>query len=259
MTGTPMSGPGSWDHQEYQQRLSAVLSGREYIPARQRLADYWHEAAVRFQHNNRKVVSDTAHTVRKHRPKINVVTYDYEEPDVYNERSIVAALGPVRTAGAIADESTAETSERLTRDMTTISPTLTYALRGIDESQLPAEYFQRMDNGEYVERESSPTVLQWAPTNLWYHPLYFEDVGLERYGHTYHPVIQPFASTGKFAAQLVGLPYQMALKPVCSKNYALGYYRPGEYAPKLHYQVPFNTEAALIQAGALTGFLLIFP
>jgi len=252
-------GAATWEQEEYSRRLSAVLSGREYTPVSQRLSAYWHEASRRFQGNNRQVVSGTVQGIRKHGPEVTVIQYAYEENDVYNSRPIVAELGPVRKAAAIADESTAETSQRLTRDMSTISPTLSYALRGIDETQLPTEYFDRMDNGNYVARQSAPTVLQWAPTNLWHHPLYFEDAPLERYGHTYHPLVQPFASTGRFAVQLAGLPYQMALHPPQSKSYSLGYYRPGEYAPKLHYQIPFNTEAALVQAAAVTGFLFIFP
>jgi len=39
----------------------------------------------------------------------------------------------------------------------------------------------------------------------------------------------------------------------------LGYYRPGECSPKLIYQVPLNLEAALVEAGALTGVYFLFP
>jgi hypothetical protein len=64
---------------------------------------------------------------------------------------------------------------------------------------------------------------------------------------------------GKFSAQLVGLPYQMGIDPPCKRIYPLGYYRPGECAPKLHYQVPWNTRAALIQAGVTTGMFYLIP
>jgi hypothetical protein len=273
----PMNaGPSVWEQEEYNRRLAAVLSGTDYSAnnsvrdhahrqaaqfqgQNRTLVRYWHEESVRFQHNNRGVVRGTVRGIKQHGPQFSTFEYAYDEGDLYNTRPIVAALGPVRQAGATSDESTAETSERLTRDMTSITPTLSYALRGIDERQLPDEFFERMDNGDYVARANAPTVLQWAPTNLWHHPLYFEDPALERYGHTYHPLVQPFASSGRFAVQLVGLPYQMALHPIHAKEYTLGYYRPGEYAPKLHYQIPFNTEAALVQAAAVTGFLFIFP
>ena len=102
-------------------------------------------------------------------------------------------------------------------------------------------------------------MLQWAPTNFYHYPLYFEDPSLERYGHTYHPLIQPFASTGRFATQLVGLPYQMTLHPIASREYALGYYRPGECAPKKHYQIPFNEEATLMQVAIIAGLIIVIP
>lgn len=191
-------------------------------------------------------------------------TYDQPEHAVYDSRPRVTSFGPVRTASASQegpqDAGTVESaSSRLNRDITQIQPTLSYALKGIDPSQLPSDFFEKMDNGDYVAATSSPTVLQWAPTNLYHNPLYFEDPALERYGHTYHPLVQPFASTGRFATQLVGLPYQMTLHPVHAKEYTLGWYRPGDYAPKKHYQIPFNEEATLMQVATVVGLILIFP
>jgi hypothetical protein len=148
---------------------------------------------------------------------------------------------------------------RLKTDIRTIEPTLNYALKGIDPTQLPADFNRKMDNGDYAPRTTSPTVFQWAPTNLYHYPLYFEDPSLERYGHTYHPLVQPFASTGRFATQLVGLPYQMTLHPIHSHDYTLGYYRPGECAPKKHYQIPFNEEATIIQVATVVGLIMILP
>lgn len=148
---------------------------------------------------------------------------------------------------------------RLKTDIRSIQPTLGYALKNIKSNQLPDDFDTKLDNGEYVARATSPTVLQWAPTNFYHYPLYFEDPSLERYGHTYHPLVQPFASTGRFATQLVGLPYQMTLHPVASREYALGYYRPGECAPKKHYQIPFNEEATLMEVAVIAGLILVVP
>lgn len=185
--------------------------------------------------------------------------------DVYDQKPIAVASAIVNMPAVPKDatdegqDSVQPGTNRLKTDIRKIRPTLSYAMRNIEESQLPAGFHEKLDNGQYVARQASPAVLQWAPTNLYYHPLYFEDPSLERYGHTYHPVVQPFASAGRFATQLVGLPYQMALHPVHSRSYALGYYRPGECAPKKHYQIPFNEEAAVVQAAAMVGFFLIFP
>lgn len=98
----------------------------------------------------------------------------------------------------------------------------------------------------------------WEPTNLYSYPLYFEDHCLERYGHTRHFLIQPAFSVGLFCAQFVGLPYQMTIDPVAKKRYALGWYRPGQYVPYKYYQVPWNTEAALVEAGVIAGSYFLF-
>lgn len=187
--------------------------------------------------------------------------HDYDV-DVYDQKPIAvtsAQINVPQNAANDAKDSAEPGKNRLKTDIRKIRPTLSYAMRNIEESQLPSGFHEKLDQGQYVARQASPAVLQWAPTNLYYHPLYFEDPSLERYGHTYHPVVQPFASAGRFATQLVGLPYQMALRPVHSREYALGFYRPGECAPKKHYQIPFNEEAALVQAAAMVGFFFIFP
>lgn len=93
----------------------------------------------------------------------------------------------------------------------------------------------------------------WEAANFWYYPLYFADPALERYGHSHHPVIQPIASVARAGVQFVFLPYQMVIEPPCMQTYPLGWYRPGECAPKLHYQPPLNAEAALVEAAAVTG------
>ncbi len=98
----------------------------------------------------------------------------------------------------------------------------------------------------------------WEATNLYSYPLYFEDHCLERYGHTRHFVLQAPVSVALFAAQFVGLPYQMTIDPIAKKRYALGWYRPGQYVPYKYYQVPWNTEAALVEAGVIAGAYFLF-
>lgn len=148
----------------------------------------------------------------------------------------------------------------LSLSLTDIQPTLSYAWgEQIDTDALPENFHDQMDRGEYHPRTAPKTVLQWAPSNLWYNPLYFQDIGLERYGHTHKPWVQPLVSTGKFFGQVVGLPYQMVLNPPQSREYALGYYQPGEWAPKKRYQIPWNEEAAANQLLWVTGIILLVP
>ena len=111
----------------------------------------------------------------------------------------------------------------------------------------------------YVPRAFAEEAFYWDPANVWSYPLYFEDKTLERYGHAHCSALQPFVSVGRFGGQFLLLPYQMAFKPPLQKRYPLGHYRPGEWAPKLHYQIPLNAKAGLVQAGVVTGAFFIFP
>ena len=63
-----------------------------------------------------------------------------------------------------------------------------------------------------------------------------------------------------FTTQLLGLPYQMAIDPIHKRIYTLGWYRPGEGCiPKLCYLVPWNSKAAAIEAGVVTGLIFLIP
>lgn len=111
----------------------------------------------------------------------------------------------------------------------------------------------------FTERSFPQINMCWEACDIFYHPLYFEDPALERYGHAHHPLVQPFASIARAGVQAAFLPYQMTIDPPWKEEYPLGYYRPGDCAPKLHYQVPLNAEAALVQAGFVTGLYFIIP
>lgn len=123
--------------------------------------------------------------------------------------------------------------------------------------ECPSEF--KLSDAAYSNRMFSDCLYQWQATNQWHNPLYFEDVSLERYGHVHHELVQPFVSAGRFGVQLVGLPYQMTIDPVCKKMYNLGYYRAGECTPKKHYRIPWNTHAAVNTAAVWTGLIYIFP
>jgi hypothetical protein len=116
----------------------------------------------------------------------------------------------------------------------------------------------QLGEAQYVQRSYSPALYTWEASNICYNPLYFQDPALERYGHTYPFFLQPVASIGRFAVQFVGLPYQMTIDQPRSAVFPLGYYRPGECAPKLCYQIPWNTHAAAVEAATVTGVWALF-
>jgi hypothetical protein len=253
--------PGTW-HAEYSGHVDHVLYGDTCREPRGNVGDWWRQ---RLPH----VAGQPGRLKASARDFINEHTLPPEHEydiDVYDQRPIsvassqaVTTVQPLETNTEDAQAEVGSGKSELRTDIREIRPTLGYAMRNIKADQLPEGFNEKLDQGDYLARQSSPAVLQWAPTNLYHYPLYFEDPALERYGHTYHPIVQPFASAGRFATQLVGIPYQMTLHPVHSRDYTLGYYRPGECAPKKHYQIPFNEEAAIMQAAAMAGFFLIFP
>ena len=93
----------------------------------------------------------------------------------------------------------------------------------------------------------------WKASNLCHKPLFFEDVQLERYGHSRGPFTQPVHSVAHFFVSLATVPYQTAITPANECQYALGFYRPGNCAPWLKDPVPISLNGALRQV-AVSGF-----
>jgi hypothetical protein len=124
-----------------------------------------------------------------------------------------------------------------------------------DREPIPTWEEQRFEH-----RAFASTVFQWKASDLSHNPPYFEDVPLERYGHAYPQIVQPFASVALFSVQLLGLPYQATIDPVHKEIYTLGYYRPGEVCvPELFYVPPWNAKAAAVEAGVVTGLFFLIP
>jgi hypothetical protein len=121
---------------------------------------------------------------------------------------------------------------------------------------LPAECRLR---GKMQIRNFTMITYTWKASGLCHKPLYFEEVQLERYGHTFGPVAQPFVSGAHFFANIAILPYKMGINPPNECQYALGYYRPGDCAPYMIPPVPLSARGGLYQAGAVVGAVALFP
>ncbi|WP_165075245.1 hypothetical protein [Paludisphaera rhizosphaerae] len=113
-------------------------------------------------------------------------------------------------------------------------------------------------------RTWSPQRKYWAAAATCHLPLYFQDPMLERYGHSVeqylgpagryftYPVdnhkqstqrmqiLQPFASAGQFAFQILTLPYALVVDPPWEAQYDLGYWRPGDKIPTDMYYLPVH-------------------
>ena len=108
-------------------------------------------------------------------------------------------------------------------------------------------------------RNPRAITMTWKASATCNKPLYFEEIQLERYGHTHGPWLQPFVSGAHFVLNIASLPYQMGINPPQECRYPLGYYRPGECAPWLVHPIPFSLRGGLLQAGVVTGAVSIFP
>lgn len=253
-------------------RIEYVMSGGLVDSSVETVGDWWEHRADQMLNHLESNKKSSQHQAAQGSPAESQAAASAHGAEFFESRPIAVAAKPTPQASATKPliRQTAATDEadpdyspapvsRLRRDIRSIKPTLNYALKNIPKGQLPDDFDTQIDQGEYQTRQSSPIVYQWASTDFYHYPIYFEDPALERYGHTYHPIVQPFASTGRFATQLVGLPYQMALHPICSKRYSLGYYRPGEVAPKKYPQIPFNEEATITEAATLIGLFFLIP
>jgi hypothetical protein len=107
-------------------------------------------------------------------------------------------------------------------------------------------------------RNWTPQTYTWKASALCHKPLYFEDVQLERYGHSHGPISQPVRSVAHFFVSFVTWPYQTAIHPSNECQYALGYYRPGDCAPWLKDPIPFSLSGLGRQA-LVTGAVIAIP
>ena len=112
---------------------------------------------------------------------------------------------------------------------------------------------------QYQPRSWAQITYLWKAAGLCHKPLYFEQVQLERYGHSWSPVLQPLLCGAHFFGTLPLLPYKMGIETPNECVYTLGYYRPGSCAPYMIEAVPFTWRAVAFEGAAWTTGVLVFP
>lgn len=123
--------------------------------------------------------------------------------------------------------------------------------------ELPAEC--GLGGLRHIERQWIPSTFAWHASALCHKPLYFEEVQLERYGHTAGPIRQPILSAAHFCKNLICLPYHMGINPVNECQYALGYYRPGSCAPWMIDPIPLSLRGAIAETAVILGGVYVIP
>jgi len=133
---------------------------------------------------------------------------------------------------------------------------LNIAQTGVEGKDFPCEC--RLEYEPFETRHWACSIFTWKASLMCHKPLYFEDVHLERYGHSWNPLVQPVMSGAHFFTSVAVLPYKMGMNPPNECIYTLGYYRPGNCAPYLIDPIPLSPRGALFEAGALTGAIFLF-
>lgn len=111
----------------------------------------------------------------------------------------------------------------------------------------------------YQGRNFVASTFTWQASALCHKPLYFEQVQLERYGHTPGPLLEPFMSGAHFFVNIAILPYNMGVSPPGECQYALGYYRPGSRAPWMIPAFPLSLRGLAFETGAVFGVHAALP
>ena len=169
--------------------------------------------------------------------------------------------GKVIASGQLADYTFSKIEIKLTDGTTTKIP---MADLSVDDACYVADTWGfpkqcRIGLDTYDLRNWEPITFTWKASALTQKPLYFEDVQLERYGHTMGPWLQPARSGAHFFLNIAVLPYRMGIHPWNECQYSLGYYRPGSLAPRQLPAFPLNAKASLWQAGAMIGGVYLIP
>jgi hypothetical protein len=125
------------------------------------------------------------------------------------------------------------------------------------KGELPPDY--PLAAASFQPRAFSPCTFMWVASGLCHKPLYFEDVQLERYGHTGCPWLQPILSGASFFTTVVVLPYEMGVELPREDIYVLGYDRPGSCSPYMIDPIPLSVRGAVFEAGAWVGGVFAFP
>jgi hypothetical protein len=110
-----------------------------------------------------------------------------------------------------------------------------------------------------AQREWDSQATTWATPNFYSHPLYFEQVNLERYHTQLPPCAVPLVSYAHFLASVPTLPYQAGYKHPTERSYSLGHWRPGDPVPTQIHWTPLTRRGLLYQGAATSGALLLLP
>jgi hypothetical protein len=183
-------------------------------------------------------------------------------PDVLPLAPEVAHKGPSAPSPAPADDLRIDALDLEIKPIGRVTTDLTPPLEG----GLPPDYAGplftaagQFDGSAELAGGSGPLYsYHWQAAAICHRPLYFEDINLERLGYS-HGLLQPVLSAAHFFGQVPLLPYKMTVDRPHRCIYTLGHYRPGSPAPYQFQWLPLRADAALVEAGVVTGVIFLLP
>jgi hypothetical protein len=162
--------------------------------------------------------------------------------------------GSSEAIGCDTEKSECATALQRLKNTTIDKININIAVAGNEGTDFPCECEL---SGVFTDRNWQTTLFTWKASSLCHKPLYFEEVGLERYGHSLNPFWQPIFSGVHFFAVIPILPYMMGVYPPDECQYVLGYYRPGDCAPYMVPPFPFSVRGAFFEAVGVVCPILI--
>jgi hypothetical protein len=180
------------------------------------------------------------------------------------ERPLSETVEPIRRGiGTTPSEEAAQSQESCEEELAALKADristvdLSIRIDGVPGEDFPYEC--PLGNEQLQPRVWPEITYTWKASALCHKPLYYEDVQLERYGHSWPRCAQPLISGAHFFGSTAILPYKMGLQTPNECVYALGHYRPGSCAPYYIEALPFTWRAAAFQAGVVTGLNFVIP
>ena len=113
--------------------------------------------------------------------------------------------------------------------------------------------------GYYQARSFAPTMALYRGPNVHYHPLYFEQLALERYGHHLGNLVAPIMAHGLFFAHAATLPYSLGKSHPWDCHNDVCYYKPGDLVPFRIYFPTADPKATMLQATAMALSWTVIP
>ncbi len=179
------------------------------------------------------------------------------KPSTNAEQPKSAPYNPGAPENATADENCSRTQKNCDTEMSAMMEKtvdkigLDIIEKGPPGENIPCECV--IPPGQFSPRSWPMLTYTWKASALCHKPLYFEEVQLERYGHSPGPYLDPIVSAAHFFVTIPLLPYYMGIDSPWECQYSLGYYRPGSCAPYMIEPFPISLRGALFEAGAVVG------